>query len=158
MPESSATPRSINKSAHRAAPGKLPLTAHPLHTWQWALLVVLLVLPITAIIRLAGQFGPAQILGGALVLSALTYFASASDKRKAQNGQWRTPESTLHLLELCGGWPGSFLAQHRFRHKLRKLSYQITFWLIVVAYEAIAYDFLSGWHYGNQLRQLISSL
>lgn len=158
MPQSSATPRSTNKAARRSVPGLSPLAPQPLRTWQWALLVVLLVLPVTALARLAAQFGPVVLFGGALALSALTYFASASDKRKAQNGQWRTPESTLHLLELCGGWPGSFLAQHRFRHKLRKLSYQITFWLIVVAHEAIAYDFLRDWHYGNQLRQLISSL
>jgi uncharacterized membrane protein YsdA (DUF1294 family) len=98
-----------------------------------------------------------EVFGGAVALSALTYFASARDKRKAQRGQWRTPESTLHLLELCGGWPGSFLAQHRFRHKLRKVSYQFTFWLIVAAHEAVAYDFLQGWRFWPQLRQLLSS-
>ena len=47
------------------------------------------------------------------------------------NKQWRTPESTLHLLELLGGWPGGLVAQQVFRHKTRKFSYQLTFWCIV---------------------------
>jgi len=157
MPASSETPRSTNKPARRTAPSPSPLNAQPLGTWQWALFVIALVLPITALTRLATQLGPVEVFGGAVALSALTYFASARDKRKAQRGQWRTPESTLHLLELCGGWPGSFLAQHRFRHKLRKVSYQFTFWLIVAAHEAVAYDFLQGWRFWPQLRQLFSS-
>lgn len=153
-----ATPSSIAKEANRAGPGPSTLIPHPLRTWQWALLVVLLVLPITALARLAAHFGPMEILGGALVLSALTYFVSANDKRKAQLGQWRTPESTLHFLELAGGWPGSYLAQRRFRHKVTKLSYQTTFWLIVATHEAIAYDFLQDWRYWNQLQTLARSL
>lgn len=55
------------------------------------------------------------------------------DKRAAERGARRWPESTLHLLELLGGWPGSLMAQRLFRHKTRKLSYQILFWLCVIA-------------------------
>jgi uncharacterized membrane protein YsdA (DUF1294 family) len=40
----------------------------------------------------------------------------------------------LHLLELCGGWPGALIAQHWVRHKVGKLSFQIIFWLIVAAH------------------------
>jgi len=35
-------------------------------------------------------------------------------------GRWRTPETTLHLLELLGGWPAAWLTQHMLRHKSRK--------------------------------------
>jgi uncharacterized membrane protein YsdA (DUF1294 family) len=35
-------------------------------------------------------------------------------------------------MELVGGWPGALLAQQVFRHKTRKLSYQVVFWTIVV--------------------------
>ena len=34
------------------------------------------------------------------------------------------------MVELLGGWPGALLGQRRFRHKTRKRSYQLVFWLI----------------------------
>lgn len=76
------------------------------------------------------------------LMSLITYYAYWSDKNKAKNGQWRTPESSLHLLELLGGWPGALAAQRIFRHKIRKLSYQLTFWLIVIVHVAITIDTL----------------
>jgi uncharacterized membrane protein YsdA (DUF1294 family) len=54
------------------------------------------------------------------------------DKSAAKNNRWRTPESTLHLLGLFGGWPGALLAQKLLRHKTRKLSFQIVFWATVL--------------------------
>lgn len=68
---------------------------------------------------------------GYLVLSSLTFAAYAWDKLHAERGTRRTPESTLHLLEALGGWPGALVAQHWLRHKNRKLSYQVVFWLLV---------------------------
>ena len=56
--------------------------------------------------------------------------------------RWRTPETTLHLFELAGGWPGALLAQQAFRHKTRKPSYQVAFWLIVVLHQALWIDLL----------------
>ena len=55
------------------------------------------------------------------------------DKRAAQRGAQRTAEKTLHLFELCCGWPGALMAQQVLRHKTRKGSYQLVFWLAVVA-------------------------
>ena len=43
---------------------------------------------------------------------------------------------TLHGLEAAGGWPGALVAQRVFRHKTRKRSFQIIFWLIVLAHLA----------------------
>lgn len=40
---------------------------------------------------------------------------------------WRVPERLLHVLELSGGWPGSFVAQRLFRHKVSKGEYQDEF-------------------------------
>jgi uncharacterized membrane protein YsdA (DUF1294 family) len=73
-----------------------------------------------------------------LVLSLITFIVYGIDKRKAANGTWRTKESTLHLLELLGGWPGAFAAQRIFHHKSAKLKFQIVYWLIVAAH-------LAGW-------------
>jgi len=43
---------------------------------------------------------------------------------------------------LLGGWPGALLAQQRFRHKTRKLSYQAVFWLIVLLHQVFWIDLL----------------
>ncbi|MDP3638593.1 MAG: DUF1294 domain-containing protein, partial [Azonexus sp.] len=58
--------------------------------------------------------------------------AYALDKSAAQGGRWRTQESTLHLLALIGGWPGALIAQNRLRHKSRKTSFQLVFWMTVL--------------------------
>jgi uncharacterized membrane protein YsdA (DUF1294 family) len=62
-----------------------------------------------------------------LSASAVTVVAYAFDKSAAMNGQWRTQESTLHLLALVGGWPGAWIAQRLFRHKTRKSSFMAAF-------------------------------
>ncbi|BDA72855.1 cold-shock DNA-binding domain protein [Rivularia sp. IAM M-261] len=66
------------------------------------------------------------------VMSLLTFGLYADDKSRAQKGKWRTPENTLHLFELAGGWFGGFIAQQTLHHKSSKSSYQAVFWTIVV--------------------------
>ena len=66
------------------------------------------------------------------IMSLITYGVYAHDKHAAETGSWRTPESTLHLLELCCGWPGAMLAQRRIHHKCSKFSYQIEYWLMII--------------------------
>ncbi|MCH8541162.1 MAG: DUF1294 domain-containing protein [Opitutales bacterium] len=65
------------------------------------------------------------------VLSLVTFIAYALDKAAARKGSWRTPESTLHVLSLLGGWPGALVAQQKLRHKTRKQSFRLLFWLTV---------------------------
>lgn len=78
-------------------------------------------------------------IGGALLslwyigISAVTFAAFAWDKFQAQAGGWRTRETTLHTLSLLGGWPGGLLAMQLLRHKTSKLSFQLLFWLAVLA-------------------------
>jgi uncharacterized membrane protein YsdA (DUF1294 family)/cold shock CspA family protein len=66
------------------------------------------------------------------VASIITYGVYAHDKTAAQNGGRRTPELTLHLMSLVGGWPGALIAQVRLRHKTRKLSFLIGYWFTVI--------------------------
>ena len=54
------------------------------------------------------------------------------DKHKAVTSGYRIPEKTLHALEFFGGWPAAFFAQRAFRHKNRKVRYQLVFWFIVL--------------------------
>lgn len=65
------------------------------------------------------------------LMSAVTFLAFWRDKRAAAQNRWRTPEATLHLLELLGGWPGALLALRILRHKSSKRSYRLTLWLII---------------------------
>jgi uncharacterized membrane protein YsdA (DUF1294 family) len=85
----------------------------------------------------------------AMAIGTVAYWVYAVDKRRAEEGLWRIPETQLHLLELLGGWPGAFIAQRRLRHKCSKLSYQAMFWLIVLAYQFAAFDSLQSWRYSR---------
>ena len=74
------------------------------------------------------------LVGGAYLMTSATCFvAYALDKSAARNGNWRTPERTLLLLGLVGGWPGAVLAQEWLRHKTAKRSFRQLFWCTVVA-------------------------
>nr|WP_295768290.1 DUF1294 domain-containing protein [Rhodoferax sp.] len=65
-------------------------------------------------------------------MSLITFVAYAMDKSAAKRGNWRTPESTLHLLALAGGWPGALCAQKLLRHKSTKPAFRSVFWATVV--------------------------
>ena len=73
-----------------------------------------------------------QTVGAAYaVVSVSCFIAYAMDKSAARAKSWRTPEVTLLLLGLIGGWPGAVLAQQWLRHKTSKQSFQIKFWISV---------------------------
>lgn len=59
------------------------------------------------------------------------------DKWLAVNGSRRVPENALHFLALLGGWPGALLGRWQFRHKTKKTSLLISFWLVVVLHVVI---------------------
>ncbi|MGK0476899.1 MAG: uncharacterized membrane protein YsdA (DUF1294 family)/cold shock CspA family protein [Oleispira sp.] len=68
------------------------------------------------------------IIGGLyIVMSLIAFIAYAVDKSSAQNGRWRTKESTLHILSLVGGWPGAYFAQTKLRHKSSKAEFKTVF-------------------------------
>lgn len=75
--------------------------------------------------------------------SLITFVVYAWDKRAARRDGWRTRERTLLLCDAAGGWPGGLVAQRTLRHKNRKVSYQVKYWLIVVVHLAIAA--VAGW-------------
>lgn len=120
-------------------------------------LAILLATPTYALSRIPGPLDWRLLAGASLVVSLLTFVAYGSDKSRAEAGEWRIPESTLHLAELAGGWPGAFLAQRVFRHKISKLSYQIEFWVIVLIYQLIALDYLAGWRFTKDVLHFFKS-
>jgi uncharacterized membrane protein YsdA (DUF1294 family)/cold shock CspA family protein len=94
-----------------------------------------LVVPATFFLALAAavlmQRLPFHILGLYAVASTVTFFVYARDKSAAKKDVWRTSEDALHALSLIGGWPGAFIAQELLRHKSRKQSFRIVFWITV---------------------------
>lgn len=88
-------------------------------------------------------FSPLVLLGYA-GLSLVAFLAHALDKSAAVAGRRRTPEQTLHLLSLAGGWPGALLAQQLLRHKTRKQPFVAVFWLTVAG----NVGGLVAWHAG----------
>ncbi len=66
------------------------------------------------------------------VASCIAFMAYAFDKAAAKQGNWRTKESTLHLVGLLGGWPGAMVAQSMFRHKTKKMSFRAVYCVTVL--------------------------
>lgn len=82
------------------------------------------------------------------ILSMLTFLMYAWDKRKAIQSAHkkvnRTPERTLQLLALCGGWPGALFAQQLLRHKSKKRRFIFVLWVcITVNLGGIVYFWLN---------------
>ena len=117
------------------------------------LLGALLVLPAYAWLQTGWELW--KLATYVCTLSLITYAMYRSDKRKARQEAWRTPEMLLHLLELAGGWPGAWVAQRRLRHKCSKTSYQFEFWLIICIHQFAAFDSLQHWEYSQMLKQAL---
>ena len=75
---------------------------------------------------------PPLLLGVYAAASLIAFAAYALDKAAPRGGHRRTPENTLHLLALLGGWPGALVAQNRLRHKSSKTSFLAVFWITVL--------------------------
>ena len=75
---------------------------------------------------------PLYVVAAYMPLSVFTFISYWLDKHKAQTGQWRTPESTLHFMALLGGWSGALLAQGYLRHKSQKRPFLLLFWCTVL--------------------------
>jgi uncharacterized membrane protein YsdA (DUF1294 family)/cold shock CspA family protein len=75
---------------------------------------------------------PRLIFGLYLVSSFFTFILYKKDKSAARKGTWRTSENTLHFFSLIGGWPGAFIAQQVLRHKSKKQSFRLVFWVTVL--------------------------
>lgn len=75
---------------------------------------------------------PWLILAWYIIIGVVTFLMYAKDKKAAQNDQWRTPESTLHLLSIAGGWVGAMVAQTYLRHKSQKPEFRMMYYLTVI--------------------------
>ena len=69
-----------------------------------------------------------------LLMSLITFVVYALDKRASGRGLRRTPERTLHLLDLLCGWPGGLAGVYLLRHKSAKLRFKVILWATVIAH------------------------
>lgn len=79
-----------------------------------------------------------------VALIAINFFTFTSfwlDKRQAQMGARRTPESTLLWMAFLGGTPGAYFSRRLFRHKTRKQPFSNN--LHTIAFLQISA--ISGW-------------
>lgn len=139
------TPTRQRSSTPRASRGRAPVQG--LHL-KVCILALLCLMPAYGAGMLWARSGVPFVLAVYLVVSLLAFMLYRHDKRQAGNGGWRTPEKVLHMVELFGGWPGALLGQQVFRHKTRKLSFQLVFWLIVLGHQVFWIDQLfldSSW-------------
>jgi len=74
-----------------------------------------------------------------LLISAITLATYKLDKKRAILQKRRISEESLHLLSIFGGSLAALYAQHKYRHKNKKLSFQIVFWLILVLQIAVVF-------------------
>ena len=86
-----------------------------------------------ALLTLLAALGrtPWVVLGAYAVLSFALFLLYGADKSAAQRGSRRTPEATLHVVALLGGWPGGLVARQMFHHKTRKQPFVTVFWCTV---------------------------
>ncbi|TCT00157.1 uncharacterized membrane protein YsdA (DUF1294 family) [Pseudofulvimonas gallinarii] len=75
---------------------------------------------------------PHWLVLASLFMSLVVWLLYFVDKRAALAGRRRTPESSLHLGSLLGGWPGALIAQRLFHHKTAKREFQTVFWMTVI--------------------------
>jgi len=66
-----------------------------------------------------------------ILMGIITYFIYAIGKNKAKNNEYRISEKALLILSLLGGGIGALIAQQKLRHKNKKLSFLIPFWVSI---------------------------
>lgn len=72
-------------------------------------------------------------------INLATFGAYWYDKRAAIKQKYRIPERTLHSMAIVGGTPFALIARLVLRHKTKKVSFRIDFWLIAAGQFAALY-------------------
>lgn len=109
---------------------------------NWIILLSLVLLPLATGLKLVAA--PWIMAAWLLMASRMSWLQYSFDKERAQAGMARLSEATLLAGDFVGGWPGGFVAQRKLRHKTRKWSYQLRFWLIVAIWQLIAFEVVTG--------------
>ncbi len=74
-----------------------------------------------------------------VAINVVTFFYFGVDKLQAQLQKRRTPEKFLWFLALLGGTLGALGGMHFFRHKTKKVSFQLVLVLILMLHMLVLY-------------------
>ena len=78
-----------------------------------------------------------------LAINLITFFYFGFDKIRSRFKERRVSEKRLWTLSLIGGTIGAFFGMKYFRHKTKKVSFQIGMALILVCHILLIYMFYS---------------
>jgi len=87
---------------------------------------------------------PLWLAGSYVFMGAMSMVAYSWDKRAAQLGVWRVSEGRLIAIDALGGVIGGLIAQHMFKHKRHKGSYQTATLWVVAGHAALLAAFGAG--------------
>lgn len=110
----------------------------PYHLVTAALLLIILEL----VVLLGGLPYGVNLLY--VVMGGLSAWLYRRDKLAAIDGRWRVSERALLTVDLFGGIIGGLIAQHHFKHKKSKASFQIYTFCIVAAHVIVLTLFGTG--------------
>jgi uncharacterized membrane protein YsdA (DUF1294 family) len=82
-------------------------------------LIILGVIALLSILFLVFYPERSAIFWWWLIWGVVTFLYYGYDKRQAQSGGWRVPESILLLLPVIGGFIGGWAGMYGLRHKTR---------------------------------------
>ncbi|KAF1076414.1 DUF1294 domain-containing protein [Methanogenium sp. MK-MG] len=71
-----------------------------------------------------------------VVVNIIAFLAYGRDKRRAENGAWRTPEGILIIAAFLGPF-GAYAGMRKFRHKTQKLKFKLVPFFLVLHCGAI---------------------
>ena len=80
-----------------------------------------------------------------VVINIIAFLAMGIDKRRSIKNEWRISEKALFTLAFIGGSIGSILGMYIFRHKTKKIYFQILF------HVALVLQIIGIWYVLNKL-------
>jgi len=106
---------------------------------RWLIgLVILAFLGMVAAVHIMERISPI-LIAYVVVLGVIGYLSIVIDKRRAVRSASRIPENVLLVIAAAGGWVGGSIAKLQYRHKTKKLSFQLKYFGAVLLNLALIY-------------------
>lgn len=67
-----------------------------------------------------------------LLINAINFLLFGIDKKRARKREWRIPESALLFISLLGGALGGLIGMNFYKHKTKKMKFNIAMPVILI--------------------------